>query len=249
MYLTPSLVALYHFLGTFRHSYIGWQLRSKSWRIGEMEPRTVAIRKFSLQEQINDIFTANKAFPKIDQAFLESKPNKFSYFLVPQTDSYSLSPVFVLICSFVLAWQSAHLRFFSLAGFHSYLTFCSRDLLGKLIVFELVKDFSYVNEIRASYRVKMSPTLVPVSQMNPVHIVTSCISVTHVLLLPSRVQLCLEINLFSSGLPSKILCAFLLAALRHTPLIHLGSFLSPPSVILTKLVHPLVLIYNFVYFP
>jgi hypothetical protein len=52
---------------------------------------------------------------------------------------------------------------FCLAGLCSYLTSYSRNLLGKLIVFELVKDFSDVSEIRASYRVTKCPTLVPTS--------------------------------------------------------------------------------------
>jgi len=77
-------------------------------------------------------------------------------------------PVFVLTCLLCARVSlTVQLKFFRLAGFCCYLTSCSKDLLGKPIVFELVKDFSDVNEIRASYRVKNCPTLVPTSQLNP----------------------------------------------------------------------------------
>ena len=112
-------------------------------------------------------------------------------------------------------------------------------LQQRLIVFELVKDFSDVSEIRASYRVKNCPTLVPTSLLNPVHIVTRCISVTYMFLLPSLLQIYLENSLYPAGLPSKILYAFLLTPLHPTRLIHLSSSLTSLYVILTTVVHPL----------
>jgi hypothetical protein len=133
---------------------------------------------------------------------------------------------------------TVRLKFSGLAGFCSYLTSCSKDLLGKPIVFELVKDFSDVNEIRASYRVKMCPTLVSTSQLNPVYIVTRCISVVYVLLLLSLLQLYLESNLFPSGRPSKILYAFLLSPLSRTCPIHLISSLMSLYIIVTTPVQP-----------
>lgn len=121
------------------------------------------------KEPRNEIVIIKIAFPRIDPASPESKPDTCFPFSCPLDrqllvfiSRLSRSSYWYVYVVLVCVSQTVQLGF-CLAGLCSYLTSYSRNLLGKLIVFELVKDFSDVSEIRASYRVTKCPTLVPTS--------------------------------------------------------------------------------------
>jgi len=68
-----------------------------------MEGINAAIRKFPLQEPRNEIFIVKISFPRIDQAYPESKPETYFSFCCPLERQLlvfitRLSLVFVLIC-------------------------------------------------------------------------------------------------------------------------------------------------------
>jgi hypothetical protein len=114
-------------------------------------------------------------------------------FVVAHSHNYLLTYLFAyILLTFLLIHSLTHPR-----------TPLSRDLLEKLTGLHLLKKSRMLWYLKVHYRIHMYPPTVPdLIQLNPVHIPTSHF-LKSILILSSRLLLCLPSGLLLSGFPTR----------------------------------------------